>query len=446
MRKHLTNAAYGILDYASYPVGMLLVAPIVLHKLGASEYGLWMIATALISAGGIVASGFCDANLQRVAHLRGTGQSDLIPHTVRGALGINFVLGLSIALAAWIAAPYAASHIAVSHQTSSRECLISLRIASVLIVLRSIETVSVSTQRAFEHYRDTVQISTAVRLLTLISAAVLAFMGRGTISILAATAVWMALGAYMQFRQLPRFLGAVSFWPLFHRIETRALFGLGIFVWLQAVGAVVFGQLDRILLGVSLGALAVAPYSLCVQFAQPIFGLSASGLNFLFPYLSGRVSTLSSAELKGTLLKAFACNLLFVACGTGLLLLIGPGLIRLWAGPVVAQSASKILAPIVLGSALMGLSVTGTYAMQGLGLFRTVAFISLGSRTAMLLLMIELLRHMGLQGLALSRLCYGSVALLVYLPLLGKLNIEKRVKNRVAPPPIACNAPEEAKL
>jgi O-antigen/teichoic acid export membrane protein len=256
----------------------------------------------------------------------------------------------------------------------------------------------------------------------------------------------MTLGVYMQFRQLPRFLGAVSLWPLFHRVETRALMGLGIFVWLQAVGAVVFGHLDRILLGVSLGALAVAPYSLCVQFAQPIFGLSASGLNFLFPYLSGRVSRLSSAELKGTLLKAFACNLLFVACGAGLLLQIGPGLIRLWAGPVVAQSASKILAPVVLGSALMGLSVTGTYAMQGLGLFRTVAFISLGSRTAMLLLMIELLRQMGLPGLALSRLCYGSVALLVYLPLLGKLNIGKRASNRVVPSPIACNAPEEAKL
>jgi O-antigen/teichoic acid export membrane protein len=445
MSKHLTNAAYGVLDYVSYPVGMLLVAPIVLHKLGASEYGLWMIATALISAGGIVASGFCDANIQRVAHLRGTGQADRIPHTMRSMLGINLVLGLALAVAAWIAAPYAAPHIAVSHQTSSRECLISLRLASVLILLRTLESVSVSTQRAFEQYRGTVQISTAVRLLTLASAALFAFLGKGTISILAATAVWMALGTYLQFRQLPRFLGAVSLWPLFQPTETRALLRLGFFVWLQAVGAVVFGQLDRILLGVSLGALAVAPYSLCVQFAHPIFGLSASGLNFLFPYLSGRASTLSSAALKRTLLKAFACNLLLVGCGAALLLLIGPTLIRLWAGPAVAHSTAKILLPIVLGSALMGLGVTGTYAMQALGHFRTVALISLGSRTAMLLLMIELLRHMGLPGLALSRLCYGSVALLVYLPLLGMLKIGKRDRNRVSLLRIVYKVPEEAK-
>ena len=445
MRKHLANAAYGVLDYASYPLGMLLVAPIVLRKLGGSEYGLWMITTALVSAGGIVASGFCDANIQRVAHLRGSGHSELVPQTVRCMLGINLLFGSTLAIAAWIAAPYAAPHITASPHTSLSECLISLRIASVLILLRTIESVSVSTQRAFEQYRGTVQISSAVRLLTLVSAAVLAFLGHGTISILTATAVWMALGTYMQFRQLLRPLGAISFWPLFQPKETRALLGLGVFTWLQAVGSVVFGQLDRILLGIFLGELAVAPYSLCVQFAHPIFGLSASGLNFLFPYLSGRASTLSRADLKRTLGLAFACNLLLVACGAGLLLLMGPRLIRLWAGPIVAQSATKILAPIVVGSALMGLSVTGTYAMQALGLFRTVALISLGSRAAMLLLMIVFLRHMGLQGLALSRLCYGSVALLVYLPLLGKITAENRSRTCISPASLAYEAQEEAR-
>jgi O-antigen/teichoic acid export membrane protein len=445
MKKHLTNAVYGVLDYASYPVGMLLVAPIVLHRLGASEYGLWMIATAVISAGGIIASGFCDANLQRVAHLRGTGKFDRMPHTVRSMLGINLVLGSILAGAAWIAAPYAAPHIAVSHLTPARECLVSLRIASVLILIRAVESVSVSTQRAFEQYRGTVEISAAVRLLTLGAAAVLTLMGERTISILVATAVFLMLGTYLQFRQLRRFLGAVSLWPRFHAHETRSLLGLGVFVWLQALGGVVFGQFDRILLGVSLGALAVAPYTLCVQFAQPIFGLTASGLNFLFPYLSGRASTISSAGLKRALLKAFTCNLLLVACGAGMLLLIGDRLIRIWAGPAVAHSAAKILAPIVLGSALMGLSVTGTYAMQALGLFRTVACISLGGRTAMLLLMIYLLHHHGLQGLALSRLCYGSVALLVYLPLLRQLNLGKRERSRVSALAIPYNVQEGSK-
>jgi O-antigen/teichoic acid export membrane protein len=421
MKKHLANAAYGILDYASYPFGMLLFAPMILHKLGASEYGIWMIATAVVSAGGIIASGFCDANIQRVARLRGAGETDSMVHAVRSMLGINLVLGLTLALFVWIAAPYAARHIAVSKLTPVRECLICIRIASALILVRAVEGVSVSTQRAFEQYSGTVQISTAVRLLTLASAALLVLSGHRAVSIMTVTAIALTVGTCIQFLQLRKFLGDASLWPAFQPKETRILLGFGVFVWLQALGGVVFGQFDRILLGVSLGAAAVAPYALCVQFAQPIFGLTAAGLNFIFPYLSGRANTISSDSLKRTVLKVFLCNFLMVGCGAGVLLLIGGRLIRIWAGPIVAHSAAGILPPIVIGSALMGLSVTGIYAMQALGSFRTVACISLGGRTAMLLLMIYLLRHVGVQGLATVRVCYGAFALLVYLPLLRRL-------------------------
>lgn len=426
MSKHLTNAAYGVLDYASYPAGMLLVAPIVLRRLGASEYGLWMVATGVISAGGILASGFCDANIQRVAYLRGTGEFHLMPHTVRSILGITLILGCVLALAAWIAAPFAARRLAVSHLLSPAECLVSLRIASVLILIRGIEAVGVSTQRAFEQYRGTVQIAVGVRLFTLASAAVLALFGYRIESILVATAVFLSAGAGLQMRQLRKVIGVFPLWPRFQRQETRVLLKRGLFAWLQALGGVFFGQLDRILLGVSLGALAVAPYSLCVQFAQPISGLTASGLNFLLPHLSQSTTSLGSAGSRRILIKAFGFNLLLVLSGAVLLLIFGERLIRIWAGAAVAQNAAGILTPIVLGSALMGLSVTGTYAMQALGLFHVVAGISLAGRLAMFLLMAYLLHHDGLHGLAISRLCYGAIALLIYLPLSHRLIAKQR--------------------
>lgn len=445
MRKHLTNAAYGVLDYASYPVGMLAVAPIVLHRLGASEYGLWMASTAMISAGGIVASGFCDANIQRVAHHRGTGDFTLMQHTVRSMLGINLILGAALAIAAWIIAPLFASLMSVAHLTSTRECLICLRIASVAILLRAVESVGVSTQRAFEEYRGTVRISTACRFLTLASAAMLALLQQRMIGILLATAFFLGVSAWLQLRRLRAFLGIRSLWPRFQPSETRTLLGLGVFAWLQALGGIVFGQLDRILLSVYLGTVAVAPYALCVQFAQPLIGVSASGLNFLFPYLSGRASSISNAALKRTIWRAFACNLLLVGSIAGLLLLVGNHLIRLWAGAAVASSAAGILPSIVLGSALMGLGATGTYAMQALGRFRTVAYISLVGRASMLLLMLYLLHRQGLQGLAFSRICYGVVALLIYLPLVRRLSVRNTEHSRVSSLPIPYGVQEGSK-
>jgi O-antigen/teichoic acid export membrane protein len=425
MKRHLTNAAFGVLDYASFPMGMLLVAPIVLHRLGAPEYGLWMIATAVVSTGGIIASGFGDANIQRVARLRGEGEKAAMVHAVRSILGINVALGSALALMAWIAAPFAAQRIAAFQAVPFPESLIALRIGCALILVRAVETVAVSTQRAFEQYRSTAQISAVSRWLTLAAAGMLALKGYRAPSILAATAVFLVLGTILQFRQARRLLGDASLWPAFEPEATRSLIHMGAFAWVQALGGVIFAQVDRILLGITLGAQPVAPYSLCVQFSQPITGVAGSGLNFLFPYLAGRAGSMTREELRTTLLKAFACNLAVVGVFAGALLVGGERLMRLWAGAAVAQSAQKILPMIVLGSALTGLSVTGIYALQALGRFRTVACITLSSRAAMLPLMILLLHQTGLPGLAVSRLCLGSVALLVYVPL-GRLLLKNK--------------------
>lgn len=443
MKKHLVNAAFGVMDYASYPLGMLLVAPIVLHKLGASQYGVWMIATAVVSAGGIIASGFGDANIQRVALYRGTDAAAAIVKTVRSILGINIVSGFVLAIGVWVAAPYAAQRIAFSHLASLRECLVSLRIAGGLILVRAVESAGVSTQRAFEQYRGTVQISVVMRLLTLAVAALLTLAGGRVVSILAATAVFLVLGTGLQFHRVQKILGC-SLHPVFYGDETRALLRSGIFSWIQALGGVIFGQLDRIMLGISMGALAVAPYSLCVQFAQPVAGITASSLHFLFPYLSGRAGTATNAAMRRTLMKAFICNLVLVLCGAALLLAFGNRLIGIWAGPAVAHSAAPILPLIVASSSLMGLSVTAIYALQALGRFRTVAYISLGARIAMLMVMMYLLHRFGLKGLAAARVLYCFITLWLYVPLWRRLSDGVKKKPGLACMPIIYEAQKGA--
>ena len=418
MRDQVANAAYGVLDYAAYPIGMLLVAPVVLHHLGPAQYGLWAIATAAVSTGGIIASGFGDANIQHVAKLRSSTNKHTIELVVRSMMGINLVLGLALALVGLALSPVFARHVAASDIFLQRSCLLSLRIASVLMLVRALESVSISTLRAFERYGAAVRISIAVRLLTLALAALLAVNGRGTASIMAVTLVLMLLGTCAQFFRLHQFLGGASLWPAFNREATRALFGFGLYSWLQAIAGVLFGQIDRLLLGVSLGAVAVASYALCVQLAQPLFGLTAAGLHFLFPYLSGRVDNVSRATLLRTLRKAFGLNLLLVVIGTALLLIFGQRILQVWAGAAIAQTAAPFFPLIIIGSALLGLSVTGTYALLALGKVRSVAWLSIFAGIAMLLMMVWLLPRCGVQGLATARLFYGLFSLLLYIPLL----------------------------
>lgn len=423
MKRHFKNAGYGLLDYIAYPLGMLLAAPVVLHRLGAAEYGLWMITTAVVSAGGILASGFTDVNIQRVARLRGTADHARMTATVRVMMGINLVLGCVIAMLVAIAAPAAAHRIVASHPDKWQECVAALWIAALLIVVRAVESVYVSTQRAFEEYGNCTRVNTVVRWLTLGAAAALAAAGQGVVSILAATAIFLIAGTVLQLRSARRLLKGASLTPLLHSSELRSLLATGSFPWIQALGGVIFAQMDRILLGVSAGAAVVAPYMLCVQFSQPIHGITASGLQFLFPYLSRRVEEASPASLRRTLLLAFACNAAMVACSAIGLLLIGDYLMTRWAGAAVARQAIEILPIVVAGASLMGLSVTGVYALSAFGQFRSAALISLGSRGALLVLIIILLHRNGVVGLAVCRVIYGAASLAVYVPVLKQLEL-----------------------
>src|ERR1700688_4008551 len=111
MKVHVVNAAYGVLDYAAYPLGMLVVAPVVLHNVGVERFGVWAVATAAVNAGGIIASGFGDANIQHIASRRRGADHGALLRAVRSMMGINLLLGSTLAVLGWVVAPVAAMHV-----------------------------------------------------------------------------------------------------------------------------------------------------------------------------------------------------------------------------------------------------------------------------------------------------------------------------------------------
>jgi O-antigen/teichoic acid export membrane protein len=421
MRNHVSNAAYGVLDYAAYPVTMLLAAPILLRHLGVAQYGVWVVAIAVLNTGGIIASGFGDANIQYVASVRGKDDNGLLVGSVRSMMGINLLLGFALALVSWFLAPLAVIHLVPSDRSLQTMCLWSLRIASGLMLVRAIESVCISTQRAFERYGAAVRISLLARILTPGAAMLLVIRGYGVRSIMVATALLMVLGTAAQMVRLRQLINGASLLPAFDRQAVNMLFGFGAFSWVIAVSGVVFTQADRLILGVSLGAATVTAYALCVQLAQPIYGFASSGLHFLFPYLAARNSESQPARLQKPILIACAANLMLVLVGTVAVLMLGRPLLTVWVGPAIAQSAAEILAPIAWSFALLGLNVTAYYGLLALGQVRIVTLLNLVGGATMLLLMIWLLPRHGIRGVATARSCYGVITFLMYYPLLRGL-------------------------
>jgi O-antigen/teichoic acid export membrane protein len=414
-RRGSTNAFYGVADYLALPLGMLFAAPFLLRHLGTAQYGVWILASATVSSGGIVSGSFGDAVIKYVGDCRGRSDWLGITRIVRSMMSINLILSGILAIALWYMAPYVASHIVKVDLELQRICLLSLRIGSGLLLTKSVESVFISTLRAFETYGSTVLVSIGSRASILASAIVLTKCGRNVVWIMVATLLISASGTLAQASALKTRIGNLSLMPSWHRKTVLDIGKFGSFSWLQAISGIAFSHGDRLFVGFFMGAPAVAYYGLCVQAAQPIHGMISSGMHFLFPHLSNRYPFVPLSEIRRKIILAFKINGLLVLVLSLPLIALGSRFLSWWVGTTTFSQQSLLIFPtIVCGLGLLGMNVTAHYALLAVGHVRIVTFLNLSAGIAMLLTMAMLIPKHGLQGAALARLLYGPITCLAY--------------------------------
>lgn len=418
MKRELSNAIYGVLDYLAYPLGMLAIAPITLREFGSERYGIWIFAGTAINIGAIAASGFGDANIRVVAMRNANEDPESVVRAVRSTLGIHMALGAVMTMIAWWFAPLLTAHLISNLPALSNDCVWTLRIAAIVIFLRAVESVCISTQRAYERYGAAVGISVVARLASLVAAATLPMSTHSVSSVLAATCILSGLGLALQLAQLGRLLHTVNLLPMLERETTLVLVTFGVFAWVQAVSGLVFGQLDRLLAGLTFGAAAVTAYSLCVQLCQPIYGVTAAGLHFLFPRIATHLALDDNRGARRAILAGMCANVLIVCAGTAAVLLFGQAILRAWGGKDVARMTASLLPVVAWSTASAGLAVAGSYSLLALGKVRILTCITLAAGAVMFGSMSWLARRHGLEGLAWGRMLYGPITCIVYIPLL----------------------------
>jgi O-antigen/teichoic acid export membrane protein len=419
-RVNLSNSAYSVMDYVAQPIMMLLAAPMLLRHLGVAAYGVWLIASAAVGAGSAVSSGFGDAVIQRVATLRAAGDAEAIRKVIANMLAINLILSTALAVVLWLLVPAITLRITHFDPLLKTPCEWALRVGAVLIVIKSVEAVFISAQRAFERYAPAVYLGVTTRVLTILVSIALAARGFDVPALMVGAVVLVAAGTTTQWIALRKH-AAGSLRPALDRAVLRDLTSFGGFSWLQAVSGVIFSQADRLLLGATLGASAVSYYAICVQVAQPIHGITAAGLHFLFPHLAVRFASSSASAMRGQILSALVRNVIAAVGLTTALILLGPHLLTLWMGPVFAQRTASVLPVLAVAFGMLALNVTGHYTLLALGKVRLVTALNVAGGVGMLVAMYVLLHPYGVQGAAWARLCYGPITCLMYVPLLRLL-------------------------
>lgn len=430
-RESAGNALYCIAEYMAQPVSMLVAAPFLVHKLGLAQYGIWMLVSTILGSMGILSTGFGDATVKYVSAYRGQNNPAGVERTVRATLTINALLGTLFGLLVWLAAPYAVDHLFKIEPAFHIASLQAIRISAVILAIRSVESVFVSTLRAFERYGPPVKLNVFLRTIVVVSAVVLAAIGRGVVAIMIATLFWSALIVVLQAIAARRVAGPLNPFPTFERAALTEVFSFGCFSWLQSLAGVAFTYADRFLVAAMLGTAPLAIYVLCVQATQPIHGLAAAAFNFVFPHISSRHE---AGEIDGprrvfrlALLSSIGLSLALAAP----LVFFGKPILTLWMGAQFAQKAYVVLALLAVAHMILAINIVPHYTLLAFGFVRFVSVVNIVGGILSLAAVAFFVPSFGLVGAALGRLFYTPAVTLNFV----------KIRSHFRRTPVPANAP-----
>jgi O-antigen/teichoic acid export membrane protein len=414
-RDSATNSAYSVAEYIALPICMLAAAPFLVHHLGLAQYGVWMLVSSILGSVGILSTGFGDATVKYVSAYRAKKNFAGVERTIRATLTINAALGLLFGALVWTVAPVLVQRVFKIESQFHAASIRAIEISAVILWIRSAESVFVSTLRAFECYGPAVKLNIFLRAVVVVSAVIVAALGRGVVPIMLATLFWSAMVVGLQARAARKTAGKFSLVPTFERAALKEVFGFGCFSWLQSLAAVIFNHADRFVIGTMLGAAPVAIYVLCVQVTQPIHGLFAAGFNFVFPHLSARYE---AGEVRGpsrVFYLALSLSIAIASVFAFTLILFGKALLRAWMGAPFAHQSYTVLAILAVAYAAMAANVVPHCGLLALGRVRLISALNIAAGVILIFLMAVLIPPFGINGAALGRMGYSIFLAIPYL-------------------------------
>ena len=180
---------------------------------------------------------------------------------------------------------------------------------------------------------------------------------------------------------------------------------------LQNIAGNSYASLDKLIVGVFLGASQLGAYSIITMFAQLIHFIPASMLTFVMPKVAMQNGCMSASNFKKlsfvTLLISFSISILLVIFKT---FIFSHFLLN------IEYIPSFYL--IIFSYFLLSLSAPSFYIAIAMNMSKRISFVSIGSTVLGIFVMIYFIEKYGFFSVAAARLIYSIVTLsYIYLVL-----------------------------
>lgn len=342
-RQFVRNA---VSSYANLIVGVvmsLVLTRVLLHHLGTSTYGLWIVLLSIVSYLALLDVGVSTAVVQRVATMTAEGDHAGLANVIRTSSVFFSVSGATAVVITMVLAPFMARIVHLG-DISTQVAGVTLVLLGAMIAVKFVAAVPSAVLFGVGRSDRQSQIALAGMIVTQVAQLVVVLVGGGLIWLgivtLAGTSVTLAMNSFL----VRRLTGISVATGHFDRRIMVDLLRFGGRNTVIAISGMVSFSLDALIIGVILPVAQVAPYDIALSTANLTRNLTVYGSDLLLPtyaHLDSVNDPHRQARLfSRTVMATLAISLpILVALSA-----FGDPILHLWLGDVPPKTYSIMIA------------------------------------------------------------------------------------------------------
>jgi O-antigen/teichoic acid export membrane protein len=399
--KTAKNVAGSWLGLATNMVVGFLLTPFILHRLGNTAAGLWVLIATFTGYYGMLDLGIRNAIVQYVARYRATDEESELAKVVSTAFftyGCVALLAIAITLTAAANLQFWSKFTPEERATAHTLLLIVGIVTAIGMPITVFSCVLEGLQKFA--LIGTVQTVAAILRAGVIVAGLSAghgivFVGGATVAVnLAASLVLMSAA----FRICPRNL---LHWNCVSRSTLSALAGFGVVTFWISISQVLRFQFDAMIVAAFISVPAVMFFAAGGKLVSYTVDVVQTMAQVFTPMSSAFHATGSLDGLRRVLIVGNRYSAFLAFPLAAVLLVIGPRLIQAWLGPPYVSSQS-VLAILIVPSTLFMAQASSPKVLYGMQRHKTLAVVLLIEGVANLALSLALARPYGINGVAMG--------------------------------------------
>lgn len=394
----IKNSVYTFAAMALPVIFSIVVTPIVMHKLGVGNYGIYVVLNVIIGFLSLLDMGLIPALIKSIATHFENNSLDKLHRVINSALYIYLILSLAVSAGLFLLNDYIFTIFKVN--LGAREQLSILILAGALFFVGGVRTVLGSILNGLQRY----DLGSKILMwnVLFVNLAMLASVYSGgsyvaLIIIQLLSTLYIILGYYYYSKKL------LPEWRLRFIFDKKLVLPeikFGGFAFVNQVLSNLLMQLDKLLLSSFMGPAVVPYYSLPGTVAQKIQDVSSSLTGALFPLSSQLSATNQAARLQSIYRRTISLMAVIAAALIFVIILSSSQILHFWLGGDFAEKSTTVLIILAVTYFFLGIFVPINNFLMGKGNVKELVVINFIMAVVDVASFLYLVPRYGLQGAA----------------------------------------------